>query len=162
MKLKTDSTEFSDFLHHPNCLANVRVHTFLRDGNSDAFEKLIRDLVVLYDVKRQRDLLVALCSHSIVTEYSPLLLDFGVTGKQVSEIAFHFYVEHDPLRWLAMLAKLAEGKDIQEVFQSIIEGLNAYSDCPKVILKYVIEFTCDEFLSAPLRRARAVIKKRLA
>jgi hypothetical protein len=161
MKSETDSTMFSDFLHHPNCLASGRVATFLTERGSGAFSKLIKDLVSLYEARADRDLIVALCSNSLVVEYSPLLLDFGFKKSQSLELLFDFYVEHDPMAWLARLSTLAEGRDIQAVLEMVVDGLGTFSDSAKEILKYIVEFTCDDYLTAPMRRARTAITKQL-
>jgi hypothetical protein len=158
MKLETNSTPFSDFLHHPNCLASGRVHTLLTERKPDSFVRLIRDLITLYEIEYERGLPVALCSNSIVTEYSPLLPDFGRPERELSDLVFDLYVEPDPLRWLAVLAQAAVGRDIQEVFVDLC----AYSDCTKEMLKYVVEFTSGEYLTQQLSRARAVMSTRLA
>jgi hypothetical protein len=159
MTFETDSSEFFDFLHHPNSLASGRVHTFLTERGSESLTKLIRDLTVLYELRTDIDVLIALCSNSIVTEYLPLLLDFGQTSSEVCEAVFDLYVEHDPLRWLA---QIAAGRNIAEVFQMVIRGLNAYSDCTKEILRYVVEFTCDDHLTNAAKAVRAVITQTLA
>jgi hypothetical protein len=159
MLLGTDVSAFLDFLYHPNCLARGQVHAFLTQKWSGAFEKFLSDTIQLYELHQWRDdieLLVALSSASIVTEHSPVLQGFGSGGSGFSDLGFELFVEHDPLRWLGIVA------DHPVAFSAVWEELGAYCDSPQAILRYVGEFTVEDFVPDRMRAARTTVIELLA
>jgi hypothetical protein len=152
MKASADTTPFWDFLNHPNCLTGARVHVFLTDRGGDHLMQLIRDLIALYELDTDIDVLVALCSSSLVVEYSPVIVDVGTPG-DVSLDAFDLFVEHDPLRWLGKVVDLR----CEQEFPTIIAQLNVFTDSTRELLRYVVDYTIADFLSQEMRTARAHI-----
>jgi hypothetical protein len=156
MKATADTTPFWDFLNHPNCLARARAHIFLTDRSSDHLMRLIRELIGLYELDTDIDVLIALCSSSLVLEYSPVITDFGTPG-EISLDAFDLFVEHDPLRWLGKVVELCRGKEFRQEFPAIVVRLNVFTDSTRELLRYVVDYTIADFLSQEMRSARADI-----
>jgi hypothetical protein len=157
MKLETDTSRFWDFLNHPMCPASCSIHSFLTERRPGGFGKLVEDLISLYELTNDVDVLVALCSSSLIVEHSPTLIDFGTGVSQFVEAAFEFYIDVDPLHWLARMNEVCKNGDDTAILGDILSGLSVLASSWKEIVRYVVDFTVDDYLPPDLRAVRALL-----
>lgn len=162
MKASCDSTEFLDFLLHPNCLVAREVRNFLTTKTTASYGKLINDLIAMYEVQRDLDLLIALFSNSIVTKLSPLPVEFVVCDLVFLEQLFELYVEHDPIRFLVILTELLSKGDTTRLLKCVADGFNSFSGNWRSIFSFVVNFSLEDFLTDNLQTTRQLLVEFLA
>lgn len=155
MNRKCTSVLFLDFLLHPNCFAGATVQTFLHDRSVANLKKLINELITVFEPKGDIRLLIALCCHALAPHYSPELTTLGSITAQCSEDVFELFTEHDPIRFLVLLADLCKGSASR--LRWIIEGLSGMTPDYRAIFNYVLDFTLEEYLADHLKPVRRAI-----
>ena len=162
MKASCDSSDFLDFLLHPNCLVASVVKNLMATKNPATYARLIKDTIAVYEVQSDLDLLIALFSNSIVTKLSPLPTELGDAKSVYLERLLELYVEHDPIRFLVLLSDLLSKGERKSVFRCVADGFASFCGNYRAIFRYVADFVLEDFLTEKLQATRQMIVEFLA
>jgi hypothetical protein len=144
-----DCGEFLEFISHPKCMAANYFQSYLKNGD---FPRLFREVMGLYEVERDSEILLALMSDCVAPLFLPEVEQSG--NLEFGDDLFEVFVECDPLKGLMCIKKICDLPEYIEGIKKVCRGLSGFSREWKRVVAYFVAFTVWDFLPMSLKLVR--------
>lgn len=161
-----DISQFHDFISHPKSISYPIYNEFINKISPISYRDFVSQLISLFKVQASDFFLFHfLCSLSFVVYRDSLKppsidLDVGINDDMFM-IAFEVVISFDPIWSLYIFAKNSQSMNIDEFVTGIINHLKYLTSEWKELLRFIGDYTINDFLPQHLRDIRNLILKSL-